>query len=115
MLKIFNKGVCALAVATSFMATSVQAENHTVLIMDHGYFPAIIYVGRGDNIIFTNNSGADHVMSGPAESWMSEPIPDSGTFVLNINNQMAPTFSGPGPDGEVIEGSFSYDPPPLDE
>jgi plastocyanin len=115
MLKIINKGVCALAVAASFMATSVQAEDHTVLIMDNGYFPAVIYVVQGDNIVFTNNSGADHTMSGPEETWVSEAIPNEGTFVLSITEELAPTYSGPGLDGEVIEGSFSFDAPPLPE
>lgn len=115
MLNTFQKGVCAFAVATSFMATSALAENHTVLIMDGGYFPAIVYVGRGDNIIFTNNSEAEHTISGPDGAWVSEPIPLDATFVLNINNQLAPTYSGIGFDGEVMEGSFSYETAPLTE
>ena len=115
MLNIFHKGVCALAVATSFMATTAQAQNHTVLILDGGYFPAIVYVGRGDNIIFTNNSEAEHTMSGPEGTWVSEPITVDGTYVLNINNQLAPTYSGAGADDVLMEGSFSYEPAPLTE
>ncbi len=115
MLISFRKGVCALALATSSMATSVQAENHIVLIMDGGYFPDIVHVGRGDNIIFTNNSENEHTLAGPDESWISEPIPVDGTYRLNINNQMAPTFSGLGADDLLMEGSFSYEPAPLDE
>ena len=86
-----------------------------VLILDGGYFPAIVYVGRGDNIIFTNNSEAEHTMSGPEGTWVSEPIPVDGTYVLNINNQLAPTYSGAGADDVLMEGSFSYEPAPLTE
>jgi len=112
MLKTFNKGVCALAVATAFMAAPAKADNHSVLIMDGGYFPSKIYVNRGDNIIFTNNSESEHVLSGPEDSWVSEPIPVNATYRLNINNQMALTFTGVDANGEVMEGEYTYDAPP---
>ncbi|MGJ8627659.1 MAG: cupredoxin domain-containing protein [Sulfitobacter sp.] len=112
MLKTLNKGVCALAVAASFMAAPAMAEDHSVLIMDGGYFPSIIYVNHGDSIIFTNQSDNEHTLSGPEESWVSEPIPANGTYQLNITDQMAPTFSGLDSAGELMEGSYTYEAPP---
>ena len=113
MLTKFNKGVCALAVATSLMAAPAKADNHSVLIMNGGYFPSFIYVNRGDNIIFTNQSDNDHTLSGPENSWVSDPIPVNGTYLLNISNQMAMTFSGLDATGAVMEGSFTYEAPPA--
>ncbi|MGC1494578.1 MAG: hypothetical protein WA790_02125 [Sulfitobacter sp.] len=115
MLISLRKGACVLAVAVTSMATSVQADNHTVLIMDGGYFPDIVYVNRGDNIIFTNNSESEHTVGGPEGSWISDPIPVDGTYRLNINNQMAQTFSGQGANDLLMEGSFSYEEAPVTE
>lgn len=109
------KGACALAVATTFAATAAHADNHSVLIQEGGYFPAVSYVNRGDNLIFENNTDQEHIISGPDGSWVSEPIPVDGTWRLNINNQMALTYSGIGSNDEIMEGSFSYDPAPVEE
>jgi plastocyanin len=115
MLNSFCKGICAFAAATTFTATAAMAENHHVLIMEGGYFPAIVYVNRGDNLIFTNQSEQEHVINGPDESWTSGPIAVDATYRLNINNQMAMTFSGLGVDDALMEGEFSYEEAPLSE
>lgn len=115
MLKSMTKGACVLAAALTLTGTAAHADNHLVEIADGAYLPIVSYVGRGDNLIFTNESDAEHTIDGPDGSWTSGPIAPGGRFVLNINNQMAMTFSGVGVDGIVMEGEFSYEPAPLDE
>ncbi len=108
MLTTLKKGVCVFAVATTFLATSAQADDQTVMIMDLGYFPVIVNAGLGDTITFVNNSDAEHTVAGPEESWVSDPIPLNGTYVLSITEETPDTYSGTSAGGEIIEGSFSY-------
>jgi len=110
-----TKSACALAAAITFMGSAAHADNHIVDIEDGAYLPIISHVNRGDNIIFRNESDFAHTVSGPDESWTSGSIPPGGTYVLNINNQMALTFGGEGADGLIMTGEISYDPAPLDE
>ncbi len=109
MLNTFLKGVCAFTVATTFLATSANAEDQTVKIMDLGYFPVIVNADVGDTITFTNNSEAAHTLAGPEDSWVSDPIPVNGSFILTITEETPATYSGASASGEVIEGSFSYE------
>ena len=109
MLTTLQKGVCAFAVATTLLATSAQADDQTVMIMDLGYFPTVVNVGLGDSITFTNNSTAEHTLAGPAESWTSDPIPVNGIYVLEITEETPASYSGMGAGGEMLEGSFTND------
>jgi plastocyanin len=113
MLKTMTKGACALAAAMSFSAVAAHADNHVIEIVDGNYLPVISYVNRGDNLIFDNETEHTHVINGPDDSWTSGPIAPGARFVLNINNQMALTFSGESADGAPMTGEFSYDPAPT--
>lgn len=112
MLKTMTKSACALAAALTFTGTVAHADNYEVDIDQGAYSPVISYVGRGDNLIFTNYTDNVHVLNGPDESWTSGPIEPGARYILNINNKMALTFSGDGSSGEVIEGRFTYEPAP---
>ena len=127
MLKKTLKGACALAVAATFSATAAHADNHTVLVMDGGFFPAVSYVQPGDNVIFTNNSEGEITMSDVNGSWTSDPIAIEGRFVLNITANSAMQFTASGlqevNDNDVgndyqevsVIGEISFDPAPLDQ
>jgi len=126
------KGICAAAAVAAVTATAAQADNHTVLIMDGGFFPAVSYVQPGDNIIFTNNSSGPLRLAGSDSSWSSEAIPVDATYLLNITNSTNHSFVGinqdsgsAGAEGEtddeyinlddvVMEGAMSFEAAPLD-
>ena len=114
MLNSMTKGACALAAALTLTGTSAFADFHTIEIVDGAYFPAISYVGRGDDLIFENESGSTHIVNGPDGSWTTGEIPPGGRYIHNINNQMALTFSGTDAEGVEIIGEWSYESAPLD-
>lgn len=113
MLMIKSKGAIALAAAIGMMTGAAQAANHTVMIVDGGYFPEIVYVAPGDNIVFENWSEAEHVVSGPVGSWASDPIAISGQFMLSVDETTPMTYSGLDIGGIEISGAISFDAPPL--
>lgn len=107
-----TKGAFALAAALTFTGTLAHAESHEIDIDDGAYTPVISYIGSGDNLIFTNFSDQAHTLNGPDDSWTSGPIQPGGTYVLNISDEMALTFSGTAIDGEIMSGEFTYEPAP---
>jgi plastocyanin len=110
-----TKGACALAAALTFSGTTLHADFHTIEITDGAYLPTISYVGRGDDLIFENESDHDHIVSGPNGSWTTGVIPPGGRYIHNINNHMELTFSGSDSEGLEMVGEWSYEPAPLDE
>lgn len=115
MLKSFIKSACALAAATTLWAGAAQADNHSVFIMDGAYFPSVIYARKGDNVIFTNQSGAAHTVTSADGSWTSESIGVDGTFRLNLSGSTVLDFVGVGPEGEDMVGYVTFEPAPLSE
>ncbi|MFC6639090.1 hypothetical protein GV827_08355 [Sulfitobacter sp. JBTF-M27] len=115
MLVKYCKGACAITAALTLMAGVAQADNQLVMIVDGGYFPAVTYAQPGDNIVFENKSAGDHVMRGPNDSWVSDPIAVDGRYVLNLTHSTPLTFTGTGTDGIEVAGEISYDEPPLTE
>lgn len=113
MLISFRNGACALAAAMSFMGGAAHADNHVVLILEGGYFPAVTYARAGDNIVFRNESGATHKMQGPEGSWESGPIGLNAQYVLNLTVNTPLTFTEEVAEGEGMAGEVSYDEPPL--
>lgn len=132
MLNYMSRGFCALALATTFSATAAQADNHTVLIMDGGFFPAVTYAKPGDNVIFTNNSETAVTLAASDSSWISEGVPVNATHVLNVSHStyldfvaVAEVAAVQGDEGEetveyinlddvLMEGSLSFNDAPLD-
>lgn len=120
MLISFRNRACAVAAVLMFVAPVAQAEVHSVHIVDGGYFPADVYVAAGDSIQFINQSEDAHTVSGPEESWTSGAIGADGTFTLVLEDDTPLEFGGTWSDEEneeefEIAGSFSYNPPPLEE
>ena len=131
MLKSRFSGICAAALAATFAASAVKADFHTVLIMDGGFFPPIVYVQPGDDIEFTNSSDAVQTIFGAAESWTSGEIDIDGTFVLSLNDEMPQSFVATIVDGEAdagegdgdddvgneealeLHGEFTFEPAPI--
>ena len=105
----------ALAVALSLAGTGASAENHIVMIMDGGYFPTVTYAGPGDNFVFLNETTVAHVMNGPDNAWVSDPIEPGARFVLNLTHNTPLVYHGTAVDGTPIEGALSYDPAPLSD
>jgi len=115
MLTKISKGACALAGALTFSATAAQADWQTVNIDDGAYLPTVTYLNQGDNIVFYNESEHTHTINGPDESWTSGPIAPGARYLHRIERDAPLTFSGEASDGEIMEGSFTYEPAPLDE
>ncbi len=132
MLKSFSKGLSAAALATIFTASAAQADNHTVLIMDGGFFPAVTYTKPGDNVIFTNNSASALKLAGADSSWVSESISVDSTYTLNVTGSTSLDFVAldndaavTGDEGEsdaeyinlddvIMEGALSFNDAPLE-
>lgn len=131
MLYSFRKGTFAIAAAALFAGTAAQAETHSVLIVDGGFFPPIVYVQPGDEIEFVNNSEAVQIISGEGEAWTSGEINLDGAFVLEVNDEMPQSYvavivqgeadagEGDGDDDLGNEGAlelfgeFTFDPAPI--
>ena len=113
MLNSYRKGAFALAAAFSFVAGAAQAEQHTVLIVEGGYFPSVVYVQAGDSVTFENESGATHTIVGEEDVWTSGEINLDGSFTVDMTEEVPLMFSGNGADGLETLGEFSYDEPPL--
>ena len=120
MLNSIRKGGIALATVALFAATAAQAENHNVLIVDGAFFPEIVYVTEGDNVIFTNNSGnAQNVVSENSQ-WTTGSISIDGRYVLKVRDLVDLTFASLDADGNVmtdidgvaVAGALSFDAPP---
>ncbi len=74
----------AFAVLASLaMAQSLAAEEHYVLIMGEGFFPATSYVAEGDTIRFINSSEDQTItVSANDESWTSGSLGSSDFFQI---------------------------------
>lgn len=114
MLKSMTKGACALAAALTFTGTAALAEIHIIEIVDGAYLPTISYVAPGDSLIFENESGGEHTVSGPEDSWTTGVIPAGGSYTHSIDAEMALTFSGSDSEGAEMIGELSFEPAPLD-
>jgi plastocyanin len=110
-----RKGVVALAAAVISVAGAAQAEDHSVLIMDGGFFPAVIYAHPGDSITFTNSSEISQILQGPQQVWMSHSVPVDGSYTLDLDANTPMVFYSQASDGFTIEGTLSYEPAPLEE
>lgn len=106
MLKSYRTGALALAAAVTFSASAVQAEDHTVLIVDGSYFPPVTIASMGDNIIFINESGSTHELTGAGDSWTSGQIGASGSFRLEITEEVPATFTGSGSEFAGVVGEI---------
>lgn len=133
MLKSFSKGLCAAALAFTFSATAAQADEHSVLIMDGGFFPAVTYTKPGDNVVFTNNSAGPLILAGTDASWMSDSISVDGIYTLSVTGNTVLDFVAldndaavTGDEGEtdaeyislddvIMEGALSFNEAPVDE
>lgn len=113
MLTTYRKGACVLAAALSVMAGAAHAKNHTVLIVDGGYFPAVTYADVGDIIRFENASSASHEVGDPNQTWTSGDIAVDADYSLTIQENTPLEFTGMGADGLQVNGSISFDAPPL--
>jgi plastocyanin len=112
MLKTMTKGACAVAAVMSFSAVAAHADNHVIEIVDGNYLPVISYVSAGDSLIFDNETEHTHVINGPDDSWTSGPIAPGASFVLDIDSEMALTFSGESAEGEPMSGEFTFEAAP---
>lgn len=109
MLYSFRKGTFALAAAALFAGTVAQAETHSVLIVDGGFFPPLVYVQPGDDIEFVNNSEAVQIITGEGEAWTSGQIDLDGSFVLAVNDEMPQSFVAVIVEGEADAGAGDGD------
>jgi len=112
MLNAYRKGAASLATALTFVAGVASAEEHSVIIFELAYFPAVIYVQPGDTIIFTNESGGEHIVTGNNEAWTTGPISSGTEAILVIEPDMQSTFGGEAANAEYIEGNLNFNPPP---
>ncbi|SFE03249.1 hypothetical protein SAMN04488523_104269 [Sulfitobacter brevis] len=109
MLTSLRAGVCTLATATVLIASSAQADDLTVLILEGAYFPPVVSAQIGDTIVFVNETDSEHTVSGDDEIWTSGPIPTEGSYRLALNETTPLTFGGDWVDGSEMTGQFSLE------
>ena len=113
MLTSFRKGSLALATAALCLATSAQAGNHVILIVDGAYFPEILQVETGDNVIFNNTSSTSHTVVSESGEWTTGELGTDQTFQIKMRDITELNFSGAGPDGEVMSGVLTLAAQPI--
>lgn len=117
----FHKGVMALvAVTTAISAGSAMAETQEVLILDEVFFPAVIYVQAGDELLFINESDRERTITGKDDVWTSGPLQLGGTYTYAVDASSPLTFTSlfkNADDGSAVtfEGQLTFDAPPLSE
>ncbi len=131
MLISFRKGALAFAAAATFAGSAAQAETHSVMIVDGGFFPPVVYVQPGDQIEFVNSSDAVQIITGDAESWTSGELDLDATYLLAVNDEMPKSFVSVVVQGEEdaglgdgdddisneeafeLHGEFTFEPAPI--
>jgi len=114
MLTKLTKGASALAVALTLTSTAAQAGWQSIDIDDGAYLPTITYLVAGDDIVFFNQTSNTHVLTGEGDAWTSGDIGPGDRFILRMNAEVPLNFTGVSSNGETMQGSFSYEPAPLD-
>lgn len=77
------RAALAATALAAFASPALSAE-HEILIVDGAYFPPLIYVNYGDNVVFVNNASSAHEVKASDDSWTSGLIPLDGSFTLEI-------------------------------
>lgn len=114
MLNIKRKAAAAFtAVSLTAFAAPAIAEEHSILIFDEAYYPAITYVNVGDSVVFSNESAGEHTVNGKNDAWTIGPIASGGQVIMVIEPDMQTGFTGETATAEYMEGNLSFSPPPL--
>ncbi len=102
--------------ASLSVGATVQAAEHTVLILPDAYFPKITYMNPGDTVRFVNETGATHEIISKNGDWTLEVAAD-GEETMVISQGVQKTFydAASEDDGSyTVEGKMSFSPPPID-
>lgn len=113
MLTKMTKAACTLAAALTLTSTAAQAGWQSIDIDDGSFLPTITYLVPGDDIVFFNQTSSTKVLTGEGGAWTSGDIGPGDRFILRMNDEVPLNFSGESADGEMMEGSFSYEAAPL--
>ncbi len=117
----FHKGALALAAfTTAISASSAMAETQQVMILDEVFFPAIVYVQPGEQLMFTNDSDRERTVRGADESWTSGPLPFGASFTYTVDTNSPLVFkslfkTADEESSVSFEGTISFNAPPLSE
>lgn len=112
MLDLYQKGAATLATTLILLVGAASAQEHSVIIFEQAYFPAVIYVQTGDTVTFTNESGGDHSITAKDDAWSTGTIPNGTNFSIVIEQDMKPTFGGEVSNAVYIEGNLDFGSPP---
>jgi plastocyanin len=96
------------AVAQSFL----QSQN--VLILDEAFFPDVIYVKPGDELVFINHAAATRTVTGADAVWTSGELSKGDTFFYVVDESSPLEFTSifEGEEGQIYQGTLSFDDPP---
>lgn len=118
---LFHKGALAfVALTTAISANSASAQIHDVMILDEAFFPAIVYVEPGDELVFFNDSDAEHTVKGGDDAWSSEIVAVGSTYTYTVNADSPLTFHSVFKDAyhdsaTAFGGTISFDQAPLSQ
>ena len=107
------------ALACTMSAQAAGAAEHTILIMPDAYFPDIMHVDPGDEVIFVNTTGSSHNIVAKDEAWTIGPIPASGEMRITIVEDQETTYYNAdetnSDTGEYsVTGYLSFEDAPID-
>uniref|UniRef100_UPI003F694F09 hypothetical protein n=1 Tax=Marivivens donghaensis TaxID=1699413 RepID=UPI003F694F09 len=112
------------SVAVLSTATMLNADTEhtyqTIVITDFGFFPLITYVDAGEVVQFNKQADTIRVISAiPFENseivqWTSSELEKGDTFLIQVNEDTVLEFTS-SLEEEVLNGSFSFDEPPIEE
>jgi len=84
------KNTIIAGAAAMALASSVQAEEHEVILTGFSYFPSIVYVSSGDTVRFINESGDEQTVVAKDANWVVGPLGDlqDGTLVVTEETEL---------------------------
>ena len=105
--------------ATLFISTPVQADEHKITVLHDAYFPETTYVSAGDIIIFVNETDSVLTVTALDQPWETEKFGIYKTESLAITAEMAKSFFHDDlaneDGGTTIKGFINFGAAPLDQ
>ena len=90
---MLRKTTLMAGLATLFISTPVQADEHKITVLPDAYFPETTYVPAGDTIVFVNETDGVLTVTALDQTWETEEFGIDQTESLAITAEMAKSFS----------------------
>jgi plastocyanin len=116
---MLRKTTLMAGLATLFISTPVQADEHKITVLPDAYFPETTYVPAGDAIVFVNETDGVLTVIELDQTWETEEFGIDQTESLAITAEMAKSFFHDDlaneDGGTTIKGFINFGAAPLDQ